>query len=151
MGQTFVKGVCGLILIVVLGVVYVLGRQAYWDSYVESQCETDGGQTVFEVAEVSRADYELFRDAFGHYGIRDRKYAGAAPIVRESRMTTIHEWDPEVWRLEESAVRLADGKVLAKYVSYARRGGDVFALHPSSFLCPGQPALPVEAVIKVKQ
>jgi hypothetical protein len=151
MGRTILKGICAVLLLGAFGVVYVIGKRAYWDYQVESQCKTDGGHTVFEVVEVSRPDYELFREAFGHYVIRPRKYSGAAPIVRESKVTTIHEGDPEVWRTEQSAVRLADGKVLAKYVSYTRRGGDLIALHPSSFLCPREPALPIEAVIKVKQ
>jgi hypothetical protein len=132
---------------------YVPGRKAYWDDQVKAMCAKDGGLTVFEVAEVSRQEYELFRVAPGQgYAIRPDQHSGAAPVVRRIVQTTIRESNPQVWRLEQSAIRRSDGKVLATHVDYARVGGDLPTglAHESSFSCPGGLALQIKDVIKVK-
>ena len=132
---------------------YVPGRQTYWDAKVKEMCEKDGGLKVFEIAEVSREEYERFRVAPGQgYAIRPEQYSGAAPIVRRTVQTTIRERNPEVWRSEQSAVRRSDGKVLATYVNYARVGGDfpTGIGHHSSYLCPGGPALKIEDVVRTR-
>ena len=126
---------------------YVPGQNAHWDAQVQTHCEKDGGLTVLEIAEVSRQEYELFQGA-----IRAEKYSGTAPVFRRTTQTTIRESNPQVWRLEQSAIRRSDGKVLATHVDYARVGGDLPTglAHESSFLCPGGPALRIEDIVRLK-
>lgn len=125
-------------------------RKGYWDSEVKRLCAVDGGLTVYEVAEMPRVEYELLRDSFGHYVVRPQQYSGAAPVVRRITKKSINEWNPEVWRLEQSAIRRSDGRTIARHVDYSRVGGDLISFHPSSFSCPGSPALRVEDIVKVK-
>ena len=132
---------------------YVPGQKEHWDAKVKEMCSKDGGLKVFEVAEISRDEFELFRVAPGQgHAIRPEEHSGTAPIVRRTVQTTIREKYPQVWRLEQSAVRRSDGKVLAIYVSYSRVGGDfpTVIAHPSYYSCPNEPALKMEDVVKVR-
>ncbi len=145
-------------LIVVLTAVALVGyypvRKAYWDRQVTDMCQKDGGLKVFEVADISPQEYEHFRVTPSLYGIRPAEHSGVAPVIRRTVQTVIREWNPQVMRSEQSAIRRSDGKVLAIHVDYWRGGGDIpipFLLDSESgFICPGGPALRIEDVIRVK-
>ena len=64
----------------------------------------------------------------------------------------IREANPEVVRTEELVKRRSDGKLLARSVSYSRRGGDfpTGLAHDSLFSCPQQAQLSKQ-IFKLKE
>ena len=115
------------------------GQQAYWDAQVKELCEKDGGVTVYERVKLTQSEYELLGGIYGAISVPSRNVAASStPYVSDTTITALHDWAPEVWRRETLIVRVADEKVLAKQITYGRRGGDVpvfFIGHPSFYGC----------------
>ena len=123
---------------------YVPGQQLYWDAQVKEMCEKDGGVTVYETIELSEEEYKRLGGIYGGLPIPDeRSDRSNHPYVRERIESRIREANPEVVRTEELIKRRSDGKLLARSVSYSRRGGDfpTGLAHDSSFSCPQQAQL----------
>jgi hypothetical protein len=144
-----------LLLLPASPLIYQAVKQQYWDRQVRLLCEQDGGKKIYEVANISRKEYELFRTPQGHYLIpvwlpQHKPYEGSAIFVNRSDRTVIHEWDPAVWKSQYSVLRLSDQKILATSVHYFRRGSDWFPFsHPSSFGCPKGEYVSLEDVAKI--
>jgi len=113
------------------------GRQAYWDAKVKELCEKDGGVTVYERVKLTQSEYQRLGGVRGIVPVPQRSTANpGSPFVADTVMTIIRDWGPEVYRRETSIVRVADGKVLARQVTYGRVGGDFPSPgHPSSYGC----------------
>ncbi len=138
----------GLLVLLALTLAFYEGRNAYWDWRVKQLCEKEGGIKVYEVITLDAATYDSMRDQFGAFSVPSKKYALNAPIFQTSMQTEIRRWNPSVWQIESSIQRTADGKVLGTYTSFGRVGGDLVALHPSSFGCPRQGPDLLQATIK---
>ena len=121
---------------------YVPGRQAYWDAKVKEMCEKDGGVTVYEQVRISRAEisrHVLPMTADGRLGFTVKELAHPeAPIYAIERVTYLRESNPRVRRREYLIMRRADQAVVAKWVVYARAGGDfpTGLSEGTSFICP---------------
>ena len=116
---------------------YVPGAKVYWDARVKEMCLKDGGATVYERVKITPADYQSLRGSGGTIPVPARRFAKPdSPYVADTTISTIHEWGPEVFRLETLISRVADGRVLARQVTYIRRGGDFPSpSHSSSYSC----------------
>lgn len=118
---------------------YVPGQQAYWDAQVREMCAKDGGITVYEIVELSEADYKSLGGLQGglplpHVGNKNTDH----PYFYEIIDTNIKESNPAVVRTEMLVTRRADKKLLGRSVRYVRRGGDLptGVVADSSFGCP---------------
>lgn len=130
----------------------VEGKKLYWDHQVRQMCEVDGGVEIYEQVEVGREFYKTYAEGRGLLpGADDGEPLSAYYYRRKTR--TYREDDPTISQLLTEIVRRRDGKVLAKYVRYARSGGDgSLPGHPSSFVCPGFGEFAFEtAVFKKKE
>lgn len=121
---------------------WVPGRQSYWDEKVKEMCEKDGGVTVFERVRISKAEisrHVLPMTADGRLGFTTKALAHPdAPIYAVERTTHIRDGNPRVQRVESEIVRRADQVVVAKWVIYARAGGDfpTGLSDGTNFICP---------------
>jgi len=117
---------------------WVPGRQAYWDAKVKELCEKDGGVTVYERVRITQSEYRRMGGVHGEIPVPSRSLARpGTPYVTDTTIIKLHDWAPEVWRRETLVVRMADGKVLARQVTYGRRGADapIIIGQPSFYGC----------------
>jgi hypothetical protein len=117
---------------------WVPGRQSHWDAKVREMCEKDGGVHIFEKLRISRADVDLLGSLDGKIDVPLKRLAKPnSPAYADMRVTNVNEGNPQVTRTEATIVRQVDGAVVARWISYARFGGDLPSpAHPSSFRCP---------------
>ena len=127
------------VILIALGIAYCEANKAYWDHRVRELCDKDGGVTVFERMEISKADYpNLEYTSLGALIFPSQTHAKPEdPFFIEFNSKSLREGFTDVFRFEQSIVRTIDGKRLSKLVSYSRRGGDfpTGIVHPSSFSC----------------
>lgn len=117
---------------------YVPGRQAYWDEQVKEMCARDGGVRIFEKLHIKRSNVRYLGKIDGRIGISIKRLAHPdAPAYSELQVTYLHDANPQVTRNESTIIRRIDGTVVARWVVYARFGGDFPSpSHGSSFSCP---------------
>lgn len=128
-----------IVALLVLAFAFYEGRKAYWDSEVKGMCEKDGGVKIFEKVELNSRQYALLLNQFGQLSPPlESRSAEDVPIVHNNAYIYIRRNNPEVRRDELVVIRKSDKKVLGVSVSYSRVGGDLIALHPSYFSCPGK-------------
>lgn len=135
------KLLVALLVSPVLVAVAVIGsceaRKAYFDRQIDKMCEKDGGVTVFETVAVSKQDYLRLGGSHGQIPVPEERSATADyPYVSNTTRTVLRSGNPEVTRTDALIKRRSDGKVLARFVSYARIGGDPPSwAHPSHRMC----------------
>lgn len=112
-------------------------RKAYYDWQVRRMCEKDGGVTVYERVAITREEYRRLGGAYGQIPIpEERSAAPDYPYVSSTTRTVLKKGSPQITRTEALIKRRADNKVLARYVSYSRVGGDFPSwAHPSYSMC----------------
>lgn len=118
---------------------YVPGEQSYWDAQVREMCEKDGGVTVYEIVELSEAEYRNLGGVKGGLPLPHASNKGSDhPYFYEMFDTNIRESNPAVVRTEMLVKRRADKKLLGRSIRYVRRGGDLPTgiVADSSFGCP---------------
>lgn len=126
-----------LILLLILVIGFYEGRKVYWDHKVTEMCKKDGGIKIHERVQLDEVEYSLYIDKLGNFTIpREDKAPNNLKIVSRLLLNLIHRNKPMVRRFELQIIRRTDNKLLGTMISYGRTGGDFFALHPSSFLCP---------------
>jgi hypothetical protein len=120
---------------------YVPAQQTYWDEKVKEMCEKDGGVTIYEPIQISRAEINrhilpMTRD--GKLGIALKELAHPdAPVYAERKATYVKDGNPQVARVEWTAIRRSDQAVVARWIVYGRLGGDLPSpAHESHFSCP---------------
>ena len=126
----------GLVILVFIGCEL---NKAYWDYKVDKMCEKDGGMHIIERVSVTNEDIDLLGHVNGKISVPIKELEPAnAPVYSEDTTTYIRDTYPKVWRTDVKILRRADRKVIAKYVSYSRVGGDfpTGLAHDSSFGCP---------------
>jgi hypothetical protein len=131
---------------------YVPGRQTYWDYKINKMCESDGGLTVLHHIPLSKADIAKgvlpLTWSSGEIGkgkpnigvtLESLSHKDAPAYVSEEIRTTLREWNPSVWRVEQVIVRRSDRAIVGRMIYYTRSGGDFpsFA-HTSSRICPNE-------------
>jgi len=106
---------------------YVPGEQSYWDAQVREMCEKDGRVQIFERVSISKQELDgMLRTGEGVISLKMKDSAKIEDTVYlESSETNIREGIPRVRRTEWLAVRRADKKVVARWYSYGRIGGDI--------------------------
>lgn len=111
------------------------------DKMVDELCAKDGGSEIYEVIKLSAEKY----NAYWLVNLPSIEYAKANTdyyFVSSDRdiqgnPRSSHINDLVIWRTENKIVRATDKKVMAKLVSYTRRGGDpIGPWHPSHYTCP---------------
>jgi hypothetical protein len=123
------------VVVVVGGIGGCEARKAYYDWQVRKLCEGDGGVVVYERMAISEADYLRFARDVGS-GAKGSPLVAESPVSTETTITYIRRGNPEVRRDEEVFRRRSDNKIVARYVYYARVGGDFPSwAHPSSRGC----------------
>lgn len=125
------------ILVLVLGIGGCEARKAYYDWQVQKMCEKDGGVTVFERVTLSNDEYVRLGGSGGQIPLPEERSAPANyPYVSKTTRTTVKEGSPQITRAEALIARRADGKVLARFVTYTRIGGDFTSwAHHSYKMC----------------
>jgi hypothetical protein len=115
----------------------VPGQQSYWDAQVREMCEKDGGVMIYERVRLTQDEYRHLGGIGGTVPVPSKSLAApSAPYVAETKIAKIREWSPEVYRRETVIIRVVDGKVLSRQVTYGRIGGDFPShAHPSSYGC----------------
>jgi len=125
-------------------------RKAYYDWQVRKLCERDGGVVVYERMAISKADYLRFAREVGS-GAKGSALVAESPVYTETTITYIRRGNPEIRRDEEVFRRRSDNKILARYVYYARVGGDFPSwAHPSSRGCAPIPGGVSRAVFSIE-
>ncbi len=121
---------------------YSPGAKTFWNEEVRKLCERDGGVTIYDRVQISKADIDrhvLPTTADGKLGVTVKELAHPeVPVFAESKTTILREWSPQVGRVEWTVIRRSDSAVVARWVSYGRHGGDfpTGLAHESSFSCP---------------
>ncbi|HYA19065.1 MAG TPA: hypothetical protein VEG25_00230 [Burkholderiales bacterium] len=130
-------------VLLILAFGFYEGRKAYWDSKVKEMCEKDGGVRIIEKVRISQADIDLLGRVGGKIGVPIKELAKPnAPVYAELKITDLREWNPRVSRSEAVIRRRVDKTVVARWVIYARSGGDFPSpSHGTSFSCPDLKAI----------
>lgn len=117
---------------------YVPGRQSFWDQQVAEMCKKDGGVHIVERVRISRTDIQYLGGTEEKIAIPSKSSAHPnAPVYSELHITYLRQGNPQVSRAESVVMRRADGAVVARWINYSRRGGDVPSpSHDSVFSCP---------------
>jgi hypothetical protein len=117
---------------------YCEARKAYWDKQVEELCNKDGGVHILEKIKISKTQAELLPHANGRISVASKELATPnAPVYAENTTTYLRSANPNVRRYEEVVVRRVDQRVVARWIYYARVGGDFPSpAHESHFGCP---------------
>jgi len=118
--------------------IYCQLHKAYWDNRVDDMCEKDGGVTIYERVHISPAEERFQSRAGGKLSVAKKDLADPRSLVYVDGVTTyIKKSNPNISRYEGSIIRRADQKTIARWVYYARVGGDFPSpAHPSSYGCP---------------
>lgn len=143
-----------LVLLLILAVAFFEGRKAYWDCRVREMCEKDGGVKVFETFVITRSQFVAWGGKVGIRGVpipHESDKRTEIPVYRRTMDETLRTGSPTVRRDITEFVRRSDGKLLGRYVYYARRGGDFPTwAHESSFGCP-KPGFVTEQIILIER
>lgn len=120
----------------------VAGKKMYWDAKVRELCAKDGGIKVFKKVELPADVYKQY--ARRNWILPDKSEVNQTDeYYVEWNFFYYHKGNPQVSRSETRIIRRSDGKVLGKYISYGRGGGDLPGpWHGSSFTCPNPVKLP---------
>ncbi|MHB9119794.1 MAG: hypothetical protein ACYC2R_16210 [Burkholderiales bacterium] len=111
------------------------------DKLVDELCAKDGGSEIYEVVKLPAEKFDpnwLVNLPSIEYAKTDADYYGVSSShdIR-GNSGSVHINDLVIWRSETKIVRASDKKVMAKLVSYTRRGGDsIGPWHPSHHTCP---------------
>lgn len=124
-----------LLALVILVIFFYEGRKAYWDYQVTKMCKKDGGATVFENIKVSYFEYMNLGGVNDAIPVPPEEYKNDSPYFARTVRQDIREWNPEVKKRITKIIRDVDGAILGMQISYSRIGGDLIALHPSSYSC----------------
>ena len=126
------------VLSVLSGCVVYDARKADWDQKITEMCEKDGGVQIYEKVNISADEAKLLPHVSGKLSATIKRLADLnAPVITEEVRTHLHDSAPEVWRTEVTFIRRSDNKVVARRVTYSRRGGDFPSIaHDSYFGCP---------------
>jgi hypothetical protein len=129
--------------IVILGVTVCELNKSYWDRQVKKLCANDkeAGLTVYETRTITKKAYPKMWNDYGNYQLRGREDAlnnGSPFYVDWVPDVTIRKSTPWIRRAEGHLVEAETGKILSKFVSYHRVGGDfpTGIAANSSFSCP---------------
>lgn len=133
----------GIVLVVLFAVWSGIPAYNKWqaDKRVDALCAKDSGIKVYETVKLPADKFS----EFGEIYVPEKSYAKPTDeyyytsetqwIIREGTQVR----DLDLRRYHEKLFRVADGKLLAEGVGYARRGGDAAGpWHPSSHSCPVQ-------------
>jgi len=125
------------IAVLVAGIGGCEARKAYYDWQVRKMCDTDGGVTVFERVLLSQDEYKALGGSQGQIPVpRESSAPPEFPYASSTTDKILKEDSLRITRTESLIRRRADAKVLARYVTYARVGGDFPSwAHPSYTMC----------------
>jgi len=100
--------------------------QMYWDHKVKELCEKDGGVTVYEHIQLTKAEYDRNDGKNGIIEVMSEDTSlSKHEYAWRSITTEINHSNPEVRRTEYITYRKSDKKELGKWITYSRRGGDI--------------------------
>lgn len=141
--------VLGPILLVVAAAGGCEARKAYYDWQLRNMCEKDGGVSISERLQIDPSQVVHLPTVDGHVGVAPEALSDpAAPAFGRLKQQVLRRGHQSLMRYEEEIVRRADGRIIARVVTYTRAGGDFpsFA-HPSLYSCP--PATPYSEIERV--
>lgn len=134
-------GIAAVVLLSLwLGIPMVKKWQA--DNLVNELCDKDGGSKIYEVIKLPAEKFDAFGQAIlppdiQYAKVHDSYYYDISQDDIRGNSSSTQPRDLVVWRSETKIVRAADKKVMAKLISYTRRGGDAASpMHPSHYSCP---------------
>lgn len=112
------------------------------DKLVDELCAKDGGSEIYEVVKLPAEKFDAYGQAIlppsiKYAKVNDDYYYDSSIIEIRGKLDGAQIGDLVILRVETKIVRASDKKVMAKLVSYGRRGGDpISPAHPSSYKCP---------------
>ena len=123
----------------ILFFIYTEFSKAYWDYQVEKLCEKDGGVIVYERVSLLKEERPNLKLTFNEK-VRlphESNLESDSEFFLRSKSQVIRVSSPKVWRNVQEIIRRKDEKILSKYITYSRRGGDfpTGLFHPSYFSC----------------
>lgn len=132
--------------LIIIGVLLCEANKAYWDHKVKGMCEEDGEFEIFEQIEVTTQELSKLQKLGKGIGFRDKKFAIPSDIIfSETKDTVIQSVFLRVEYSEVTIKRLTDEKIIARYITAVRIGGDFPSpAHSSSYRCPSSEALGIE-------
>jgi hypothetical protein len=142
-------------IVILIGLWWALPSflQARADATVREMCAKDGQVKVYETVRLPKTRFvgnSVVFNGTGPIPPREERKKTTDEYVFKSNKTWIidqRSFGPAAWRLHDSLIRTADGKVLGESVVYARIGGDpIGPWQQSSFLCP--PGADIAAVVR---
>lgn len=123
------------------------------DKLVDELCTKDGGSEIYEVVKLPVEKFDAYGQAVLPPSIKyakanDNYYYDFSTRDIRGKLDGTQISDLVIWRGETKIVRVTDKKVMAKFVSYSRRGGDpISPAHPSHYSCPSG-GFPQNAFVK---
>jgi hypothetical protein len=118
---------------------YVPGLKGAWDAKLEALCEQEGNVQILNQIIITPDEANLMRGSDGKFSIRNKSLAPLAwPVYSERQTTVLNLMRPRVTREEVTVYMRANHEPLAKWVRFARIGGDLPTSlgHNTSFNCP---------------
>ena len=111
------------------------------DKMVDELCAKDGGSEIYEVVKLPVEKFSpnwlVNLPSIKYAKANDSYYQDFSTRDIAGRSDGTQVRSLVIWRSETKIVRATDKKVMAKLVSYTRRGGDpISPAHPSHYICP---------------
>lgn len=121
-------------------------RKAYWDAKVKEMCEKDGVVTVYEKIMLTMDEYNNLPKVGGVISVPIRDLVKENQrFFSETSDVVINRESPSVWKTDVKIKRKYDEKVIAKYSTFRRSGGDFITVdRPSTYKCPDQKLIDIE-------
>ncbi len=133
------------VVIVLFSLWWVIPTLDRWraDKMVDELCAKDGGSKIYEVIKLPAEKYNTYwllnlpsveyaEDGTDYYLVSSDKDI-------QGNKDKAHLNELVIWRSENKIIRATDKKIMAKLVSYTRRGGDpIGPWHPSHYTCPSE-------------
>ena len=139
---SFAKYIWVTVFIVMLAIWLGIPTFKKWraDKYVDELCVKNGGSEIYEVIKLPAEKVDPYwvtnLPSIENLRSEDYYYSSSRHDIRgNSGSGNLN--DLVIWRSETKIIRAADNKVMAKLVSYGRRGGDpIGPWEPSQYVCP---------------
>ena len=115
---------------------YVPGVKSVWDNRIQDLCTREGRLEILERVVLTKKQADQMPRIEGKISTRPKNYGD--PVYSERIVTSLRASNPRVTREEVTIIRRVDQRPVARWVEYARVGGDVPTglAHDSYFRCP---------------
>ena len=151
----YVKALAGIAITILLTLWLGIPALKKWqaDKLVNELCDKYGGSKIYEAVKLPADKFDAFGQAIlppdiKYANAHDSYYYDISKNDVRGNSSSMQPRDLVVWRSETKIIRAADKKVMARLISYTRRGGDAASpFNPSHYSCPSE-GFPQNAFIR---